>query len=107
MGARFEDSGLCSLHYTRDPDTCSPITTQMNPEYSNKYHSVDNCHISGDAPAKNCSRMNRLFEDGLTSPFSELLLVGMKCIVCLEGLEGQRLGNVENICILAKLIHHR
>ena len=51
------------VHYTT-PDTCSPITTQMDPEYSNKYQSVDNCHISGDDAAKNCSRMNRLFEDG-------------------------------------------
>ena len=26
------------VHYTT-PDTCSPITTQMDPEYSNKYQS--------------------------------------------------------------------
>ena len=63
VGARFEDSVECVPKLTT-PHTCSPITTQMDPEYSNKYQSVDNCHISGDAAAKNYSGMNRLFVDG-------------------------------------------
>ena len=64
VGARFEDSERNVCVHCPPPDTCSPITTQMDPEYSNKYQSVDNCHISGDAAAKNYSGMNRLFVDG-------------------------------------------
>ena len=54
--------------------------------------------------------MNRLFEDVKpvlsTAAVTAAGAAGERNVLCLEGLEGQRLGNVENICILARLIHH-